>query len=158
MKQVVMGAIAGAAGTMAINMTSYGDQALRGRNSSTMPADVVRKLAQSAGIESLSKPDNQIDESTKNRRQALGALSGYGIGLSIGLLYGAVRPSLRGVHPMIAAAVLGALAMAASEVPAAKLDVADLSRWNLTTWLSDIIPHAVYGIVTALVFDRISSE
>lgn len=30
--------------------------------------------------------------------------------------------------------------------------------WGAAGWLSDVVPHVVYGLVTALAFDAIASE
>jgi|GEM_PF-6643874 len=50
------------------------------------------------------------------------------------------------------------LTMAASDVPAAKLGATDPKTWGVPEWLSDIIPHVVYGLVTASVCDAIAGE
>ena len=88
MRGLVLGAIAGAAGTMALDMVGYADMAVRGRGSSDLPAEVVRRLALKAGLGGLGTPPELADEKLKNRRSALGALSGYEVGLLIGALYG----------------------------------------------------------------------
>jgi hypothetical protein len=54
------------------------------------------------------------------------------------------------MHP-----VLGAAAMAGSDVPATFLGVTDPTTWSRTAWLSDIVPHLVYGAVTAAAFRAI---
>lgn len=125
--------------------------ALRGRQSSTMPAEVVRRLAQKAGIEPLAKPDDAADSATKNRRSALGALSGYSVGLAIGTMYGLIQPYVKAV-PMTAAAIgVGLLAMAATDAPAARLGATDLREWDAASWISDLVPHMAFGFVTVLV-------
>ncbi|HEY8314453.1 MAG TPA: hypothetical protein VIG51_09805 [Candidatus Baltobacteraceae bacterium] len=158
MRNVIVGAVAGAAGTMVLDMASYGDMAVRGRQSSNLPAEVIRRVAERAGVEPLGKPDDQVDDATKNRRSALGALSGYGVGLTVGALYGIVRPAMRGVPMLFAAVVLGGLVMAASDVPAAKLEATDPTTWSTDSWISDIVPHALYGLTTAFVFDVLTRE
>jgi hypothetical protein len=152
MRGLMLGAIAGAAGTMALDVVSYGDMALRGRASSDMPAEVIRRLAARAGITALSIPSEEADDATKNRRSALGAISGYTIGMLIGALYGAVAYR----HPerdlVLRAVLLGGLAMAASDVPAVLLGATDLAEWTPGSWVSDIVPHLAFGIVTAGAF------
>ncbi|MDQ2864974.1 MAG: hypothetical protein M3R51_01985 [Candidatus Eremiobacteraeota bacterium] len=157
MNALLCGAIAGAAGTLALDVSTYSDMALRGRQSSNMPAEVVRRMAERAGIESLARPDERSDNETKARRSALGALCGYAVGLGIGTVYGALRPRLKGIPGPLMGLVLGAAAMAASDVPAAKLGATDLSQWGVSGWLSDAIPHAIFGLVTAGVADAVSS-
>lgn len=156
MNGVLLGAVAGAAGTMALDMATYADMAARGRASSTTPSEVIRRIADRAGIASLSKPDDEADERTQHRRSGLGALSGYAIGLSIGAAYGAARPLLARAPAAAKALALGALAMAASDVPAAKLHATDPKTWGTGGWLADIVPHLAYGLVTVAVFDAIS--
>jgi hypothetical protein len=82
---------------------------------------------------------------------------GYVIGLGLGATYGAVRPSL-GHFPMpLAGVTLGALAMAASDVPAIQLGVTDPKEWGTAGWLADIVPHVVYGFITAMAFDAFTA-
>jgi hypothetical protein len=89
MRGLILGAIAGAAGTMALDIAGYADMAVRGRGSSGMPAEVIRRLAGKVGIASLGVPSDDADSATKNRRSALGALAGYKIGIMLGAIYGA---------------------------------------------------------------------
>ncbi len=157
MRGLILGAIAGAAGTMALDYVSYLDMALRGRAPSDLPADVIRRLALKAGFLSFGSAGDGIDDETKNRRSALGALSGYKIGIVLGALYGAASyppEKKRGIA--LRALVLGGLAMAASDVPAAALGATNLAEWGVSGWLSDIVPHAAYGLVTAAVFETIA--
>ncbi|MGW0499315.1 hypothetical protein ACWD0Z_28970 [Streptomyces sp. NPDC003007] len=49
----------------------------------------------------------------------------------------------------MAGPLLGAMAMAGSDVPATALRVTDPSSWDVSSWLSDIAPHLAYGITTA---------
>lgn len=158
MRNAMIGAIAGAAGTMALDIASYGDMAVRGRQSSNMPAEVVRRLAEKAGVEPLAKPDDAVDAKTKNRRSALGALSGYGVGLAIGTLYGATRPLTNRLPWAAAALGVGIAAMLATDVPAARLGATDLRQWSAGSWLSDIIPHLAFGFTTVLVASALAAS
>lgn len=45
-------------------------------------------------------------------------------------------------------AVTGALAMAATDVPMARLGVSDPTSWSFEDWASDAVPHLMYGLVT----------
>lgn len=157
MRGLLAGAVAGAAGTMALDVVSYGDMAMRGRKSSDMPAEIVRRLAAKAGNAQLSTPIDDASETTKNRRSALGALSGYAIGITIGALYGAVSLAAgtkRGL--LLRTVALGAIAMAASDVPAALLGATNLKEWSAMSWASDIMPHIAYGLATAAVVAALS--
>jgi hypothetical protein len=46
--------------------------------------------------------------------------------------------------------------MAASDVPIAATGASDPRTWGVSGWLSDLIPHLVYGLVTAATFDAIA--
>jgi hypothetical protein len=158
MQNVVLGAIAGAAGTIALDVTTYSDMALRGRSSSNVPAEVIRRAADKAGIEPLNKPDELSDEQTKNRRSALGSLAGYTFGVSVGVLYSTAQPLFSKLPIGARAVILGGLVMAAMDVPATALRATDPKKWGLSAWMSDIVPHVMYGLVTASVCDAIRSS
>lgn len=149
MNAILRGAIAGAAGTIALDVTTYADMALRGRASSNLPAEVVRRLAQRLGFDQLARPDEASNDATKARRSALGALSGYAVGVGIGAAYGLLQPYLRRVPFTVRAVGLAAAAMAAADVPAARLGATDPAAWDASAWASDAVPHAIYGLVTA---------
>lgn len=148
MSTMIHGAIAGAVGTMALDVTSYADMALRARSSSPLPAEVVKRISQRAGL--------PIEND--NRASALGAISGYMVGVGVGALYGAIRPRVRRAPLMLAAVGLAAAAMAASDVPATRLGATDPRTWGVGGWVSDLIPHFAYGLVTAAVFDAVSDR
>jgi predicted TIM-barrel enzyme len=116
-----------------------------------MPAEVIRRLAARAGITPLSIPTEEAGGATNNRRTALGAISGYTIGTLIGTFYGAIAERNPGGGTLRVVA-LGALAMAASDVPATLLGATDIARWTVDSWISDIVPHLAYGFVTAGAF------
>ncbi len=158
MNNVFIGAVAGAAGTAALDITGYGEMALTGRSPSGTPAEVIRRVAKRANIEPLGRSDAVADDATKNRRSALGAISGYLIGTSIGAVYGAVSPLVARLPVLPKALLVGALAMAASEGPATALAATDPRRWGVRGWLSDIVPHAIYGLVTVAIVDAIRSD
>ena len=47
--------------------------------------------------------------------------------------------------------------MVASEGPATALAATDPRRWGVRGWISDIVPHAIYGLVTVAIVDAIRS-
>ena len=145
---LLIGAAAGAVGTVALNATTYADMALRGRPSSTVPAEVAGKLAGKAGVDLSGE-----NETTQNRKSGLGALSGYAVGLGVGTTYGLLRPLLSEVSVGRAGLVLGLTAMAGSDVPAAALGVTDPTQWSLASWASDVVPHLAYGLMTAAAYE-----
>ncbi|HYJ75695.1 MAG TPA: hypothetical protein VEV65_08850 [Kineosporiaceae bacterium] len=143
------GAAAGAAGTTALNAVTYLDMAWRGRPASSTPEDTVEKLAHAAGVE---VPGD--DETRKNRLAGLGPLTGIATGVGIGALAGLLAPKLR--LPVLAG-VVGTAAMAGSNVPMTALGVTDPRSWGAAGWISDVVPHLAYGLVTAAVAKRLVS-
>ena len=150
----VRGVLAGAAGTVALNLATYSDMALRARSSSDMPTQLVLALAKRWQIGALlDEGDEQQKEAASNRREAVGALLGYVNGLGLPLLSSWLRP-----HGTSSGAglLLGIGAMAASDTPAVVLGVTDPRTWGLAGWLSDAIPHLAYGIVAAATYKALS--
>ncbi len=52
---------------------------------------------------------------------------------------------------LVTGLVIGAAAMAGTDVPMAALGVSDPRTWAAKDWLSDAVPHLAYGLVTAAV-------
>jgi hypothetical protein len=154
-RKLVWGAVAGMLGTVVLNVVTYLDMLVRGRGSSSVPADTAGRLADEAGIELSS--EGPESKTAANRRSALGSLMGYVAGISVGLVYGAVRPRLRSAPVVVAGVGAGVAAMAASDVPAAGTGATDPRSWGTSGWLSDVIPHAAYGIATAVAYDRLAA-
>ncbi|WP_037910936.1 hypothetical protein [Actinacidiphila yeochonensis] len=147
MRTLTRGALAGAAGTTALNAASYADMALRGRPTSSTPEQTTALLAEKAGVDI---PGDGADR--ESRLTGLAALNGIGVGVCVGVGVGLTSAVLRHVGlrlPRWAGAVAtGALAMAAADIPIARLGVSDPHTWSATDWLSDAVPHLVYGLVT----------
>jgi hypothetical protein len=173
--RILAGAIAGAAGVVALNAAGYIDMLIRGRSPSDMPARVAGKLAEELGLpldfsSDLLDADEEPDASDAapdladgddddnpdapaNRREAVGALLGIGNGVGIGVVYGIARLILPRPPAWLAGAVLGAAAMAASDYPATRLGLTEPRDWSATDWLSDVVPHMAYGLATAIAFE-----
>jgi hypothetical protein len=149
MHPVARGLLAGAAGTAALNLITYGDMLVRGRGASDVPAEVADRLAERTKID-LGEPEKK-----SSRQQAAGALLGYATGLGIGAAYGLVLGRRTAPPAWLAAPLLGATAMAGSDVPATALGATDPKTWSRTAWVADIVPHLLYGAVTASVFQAI---
>lgn len=150
---LVLGAIAGAAGTVALNVATYADTLVRGRPSSDVPAKLAGTLAGAVGLDLRGGDD---EERAESRRGGLGALLGYVNGVGLGALHGVLRPHLAGLPQPVAGAVLGLAATAASDLPIAASGVSDPRTWGVAGWLADLIPHLVYGVVTVAVYDAIA--
>lgn len=155
MNRLLRGAIAGAAGTIALDLVTYGDMLIRGRGASSVPAQMAGVLAEQLEVTPLATGTQ--GEVADNRRQAAGAMLGYTTGVSIGVLYGVLNSTSRGTIPLTGG-VVGLGAMAASDLPIALTGVSDPATWSTTDWLSDLIPHLVYGLVTAAVFDALQGS
>jgi hypothetical protein len=147
-RELLLGAVAGAVGIVALDAVSYLDMAVRGRPASELPGRLVDRLAESAGVEVPRE-----DEHWRNRASAIGALLGYGVGLVAGALYGFVRA--RGVRPptSVAAVVVGAAAMAMSDMPLVLSGLTDPRTWGVAGWASDIVPHLAFGVATVFTFE-----
>jgi hypothetical protein len=143
----VRGAAAGAAGTTALNAVTYLDMAVRGRPASSTPEDSVEKLVHSAGLE---VPGD--DESRRNRLAGLGPLTGIAAGVGVGVLAGLLAPRLS--LPVLAGTVATA-AVAGANGPMTALGITDPRSWDAASWISDVVPHLAYGIVTAAVAKRL---
>jgi hypothetical protein len=150
-RRVFVGAVAGAAGTAALNIATYGDIALRGRGESDVPSQLVKNVAEAAGAGALASDD----KTTANRRAGIGALLGYANGIGVGVAYGLLRPAVRGVPVVLAGLAAGAAAMALSDIPIAKSGASDPRTWGAAGWAADAIPHVFYGLALALTFDAL---
>jgi hypothetical protein len=161
--RIFAGAIAGAAGVVALNATSYLDMLIRGRAASDMPARVAGKLIDEVGVpldfdaegddEEDADADEEGTDAEANRLEAIGALLGIANGIGIGIAYGVVRLILPRPPAWLAGTALGAAAMAASDYPATRLGLTEPRDWSATDWASDVVPHMAYGIVTAIAFE-----
>lgn len=152
----LFGIIAGAAGTMALDITTYGDMLLRGRAASGVPARVAGVLADTFGLEAL-RTDLE-DGPAANRRSAAGALLGYAAGIGLGGLYGLTWDSSGRRPSALAGVALGLMAMAASDLPIALTGASDPRTWTPVDWASDLIPHLIYGLVTVETFEAIAAR
>lgn len=143
---VFRGLVAGAAGTTVLNVVTWLDMAWRARPPSEVPAQVVERAAAAAGIRVSGHGAER-----RHRLSGLGELSGIATGLAGGVLTSIGRTA--GLRPpmLVAGAVTGAAAMAATDLPARALGVTDPAAWSDADWLSDVVPHLAYGITTAAV-------
>lgn len=151
--RVATGMVAGAAGTVALNIATYVDMALRGRPPSQPPAQVAGDLAQRVGID-LNPGDQESDEAlaaAEQRRSGLGSLMGYVVGLGVGAGYGLVRPIAKSSLALDGAA-LGLAAMLASDAPSVALGKTNPATWGFAGWAADVVPHLAYGLVAAVVY------
>lgn len=143
---LLCGAAAGAAGTTTLNVITYLDIAVRGRPTSTTPERTVEALARLFGVTVPGTGDILA-----NRLSGLGALTGFAAGIGMGIILGLAyalgwRPGL-----LLATLVATAIALIGTNGPMTVLGVTDPRTWGIVGWISDLIPHFGYGVVTALV-------
>ncbi|HEX7323070.1 MAG TPA: hypothetical protein VF299_09100 [Mycobacterium sp.] len=143
---LLIGAAAGAAGTTTLNVTTYLDMAVRGRPASSTPERTVQALAKLAH---LTVPGG--GETLAGRLAGLGALTGYTAGIGIGIILGAAYAL--GWQPgwIVGTLAAAAFALIGTNGPMIALGVTDPRTWGIVGWISDLIPHLGYGLVTALI-------
>jgi hypothetical protein len=146
-ERVRAGIFAGAVGTVAINVVSTLDMAVRGRPSSPLPGEVAQRLGRKVRL-SLGE-----GEQAEHRREALGSLAGYATGTLIGAAYGVAYPVARHLPPPWRSAAVGLAAMAATDGVSAALGATDPRSWSAADWVSDIVPHVAYGAGTVSSFE-----
>jgi hypothetical protein len=156
MDSLLLGLMAGAVGTLVLNLFTYFDMIIQGRAPSSVPEQIAGRLAEKAGVEAIAQ--HREDETAANRRSAVGALMGYTVGLGLGMAYGGLRSSTRAVPTPLAGVALGFAAMAAADVPATATGTTDPRTWGARGWLSDIVPHIAYGLTTAAIYDTFQKE
>ena len=154
--RMILGKLAGLAGTASLDAVTYLDMAIRGRPPSELPDKMVRKLAELGGFEEFAKPPEELDDKTQQQRAGIAALLGYADGAGSGVLFGLVRPYISVVPVFWAGIGLAGLTMLLSEGLAAKLGQTDPSTWPASAWIEDIVPRCVYGWVTCYVYDRLA--
>ena len=149
---LLRGTAAGAAGTTALNTTTYLDMAGRGRPTSSTPEKTVEALAEKVHV-----PIPGDGDTRQNRLQGLGPLTGIGAGLGIGALAGLLRAAgwRPGAVTGIALTTVGVLI--GTNGPMTALGITDPRTWSATDWASDVVPHLAYAAVvhaTLEGFDR----
>ena len=154
----LIGAVAGAVGTVALDVTTYADIAIRGRSSSGAPSQMVSILAKAVGLPLSSQGVGSQDETAQNRESGLGALLGYVNGLGVGVVYGLLRSRQDDIPIPVAGIGVGLAAMAASDIPLIALRVSNPKTWGFSGWAADAIPHLVYGLVTAIVYEALTNR
>ncbi len=144
--------VAGAAGTLALEATTYLDVAVRGRAPSEVPGRVVGRLASRAGIDAIA--ESRDDDNARNRRTGIAAILGYATGLGAATAATLAWSARRSVPLPAVALATGAAAMAMSDAGATALGVTDPRSWGVKGWIADVIPHLVFGFATATVLAR----
>jgi hypothetical protein len=157
LRDVLKGLLAGAAGTVALNIATYADMALRGRPPSNVPSKLASTLANMVHLSLSSQGVGAQDLTVQNRENGLGALLGYINGLGTGVVYSLLRSQRDEVPLPLAGTLVGLAAMAESDIPLVMLKVSDPKTWGASGWLFDIIFHLIYGFVTAATYEALSN-
>ncbi|CAH0175779.1 hypothetical protein SRABI83_01303 [Arthrobacter sp. Bi83] len=147
------GALAGAAGTTALNTVAYLDMVWRARAASSTPEATVKKLADVTGI-----PIPGTEDERTNRIAGLGPLMGLMAGISVGAVLGLVRGAGYRPGPLGTCLAATAGALVVGNGPMTALGVTDPRTWSRTDWLSDIFPHLAYGITAAAALRALDPE
>ncbi|WP_435107374.1 hypothetical protein [Nocardiopsis synnemataformans] len=148
---MLRGAMAGAAGTTALNTFTYLDMALRARPASTTPETTVQRVEELTGAR-LSRAGRDSEEEA-NRRSGIGPLLGIATGVAAGTLYGAARSRWPRLPVPLLAVGAGVAANVGSTAPMTALGVTDPREWSAASWISDLVPHLAFGLVTALAYE-----
>ena len=146
------GALAGAAGTTALNAATYLDMAIRGRPASSTPQQTIERAASLVGA-SLPRDEQRKEALESGLGALLGALAGVGAGAALGAVRG-----LTG-HPRTKAgttAAAWALAMVVGNGPMTVLGVTDPRRWTPADWATDILPHLAYAGAAGVTLDALA--
>lgn len=140
---LLRGTAAGAAGTTALNVTTQADMALRARPASDAPTATVSALADRVGA-----PIAGRRRERRHRLRGLGGLGGTASGLGVGAVAGLLRAAGVRLPGVLGGPLLGAAAMAATDLPMMGLGITDPRRWDTSEWVADALPHLVYGVTT----------
>ncbi|MFE2477885.1 hypothetical protein [Streptomyces sp. NPDC059389] len=151
-RPILHGAVAGLAGTTALNMAGYVDVVLRGRPISDTPEITVRTLA--ARLRIRIPGDDRIRE---NRVAGLGPLIGYAVGTGMGVALSLSQAAgwLPTKTSRYAAASLFALTV--TNMPIFLLGISDPRTWTASDWVSDIIPHGLFAVVAVQVIEKLEA-
>lgn len=154
--RLLRGAAAGAAGTTALNAVTYVEMAARGRSASSTPERTVEKITSMLGVPIPGGDDDHGADTRSNRLQGWGALAGLGTGVAVGALYAAVDDGMDGglgrLPVGVAGMLVGGAALVGANAPMAALGVSDPRDWSPADWVSDLVPHLAYGLVTAFAY------
>ncbi len=114
LREALIGTAAGAVGTVALNAVTYGDMVVRGRPSSSVPADLHGGLAGKVGIDLSAEDEGPRAARRREPPKRVGGAVEVRRGLRVGTAYGLVRVGLGDVSNLRAGLVLGLAAMPAA--------------------------------------------
>lgn len=148
---IVVGVLAGAAGTTALNTVSYLDMLISARPASDTSEVTITKLEE---VIKLRVPGDEVQHN--NRVAALGPMTGIAVGVTIGAVLEIARSLGWRPGAVVLAVVATSGALIGSNTPMTLLEVTDPRKWSARAWISDIIPHLAFGIATATVLWKVT--
>ncbi|MEU7885600.1 hypothetical protein AB0B54_08875 [Microbispora bryophytorum] len=152
-RDMAAGAVAGAAGTTALNTITYLDMAVRGRPASSLPEQAAGAVSERLHV-GLGE-----EEDARNRERGLGPMLGILTGVGVGLAYGLFRHAVRRRVSLPAAVTgVGVAAAVAGSAPMTALGLTDPREWGVGGWMSDLVPHLGYGLATVAAFELTRSR
>jgi hypothetical protein len=147
------GALAGAAGTTALNAATFLDMALRKRPASSTPEQTAERGADMIGLP-LPEDKDQKQARESGLGSLLGAFAGVGAGAALGAMHAVTgRPTSRAGTVGVAWVVV----MVAGNGPMTVLGVTDPRTWRPVDWVADVVPHLAYAVVAAAAFDALEA-
>jgi len=143
-RAVAVGAAAGAAGTAALNATTFVDMALRGRPASETPEQTVEQMVERSPFD---LPGDE--QARRNRVAGLAPLLGSVAGAAGGVVAALARDalSIRGFAPT--AGVTLVIGMLVGNAPMTLLGITLPRTWSAADWAADVVPHLAYAAVAA---------
>jgi len=148
LRNLMCGAVAGAAGTTALNAATFVDMAVRGRPASSTPEEVVRRGADLVGAH---VPGD--DEHRAARTTGLGSLAGAVAGVGAGVVLGVARGRVLPAGSAVTFAGAWVLAMLVGNGPMTVLGVTDPRRWSAADWTADVVPHLAYAAAATVALE-----
>lgn len=106
-----------------------------------------------AGPGTAPRLDSRWKAAAAHRRTGIGALLGHATGTGVALVYALLRGRTGSIPTPLAGVALAIAAMAVGDLPPILSGTTDPRRWGARGWLSDLVPHLVYGLVTAGAYD-----
>ena len=66
-----------------------------------------------------------------------------------------MRPGLGRVSTPLAGVAVGLAAMSAADASYAVTGASDPKTWTIADWVSDLVPHVIYGLITVATYETI---
>jgi hypothetical protein len=112
----------------------------------------VGRLSALVGLPFREPADDEARARQSSRLEALGALAGLvtgaAIGAAIGAADGAVDGRLARLPGAVGSTLVGGAALVGANGPMIALGITDPRAWTAADWVSDVVPHLAYGLVT----------